>query len=152
VVAGIVGMAAALSGSVFGYDLLIAGGGSAEERPVGEVLQQISTELTGVPVISDNAVTGYVVLKVSSVIDAAKLPSKDFLVQPFLADAAFRAVYAFSDHGFSRIRPKDIEVLGADIARMANEKLGVPVVRTASLEQFNFVAKGEIRGMLMTPK
>ena len=121
-------------------------------QPVGEQLQQISTELTGVPVITNDAVTGYVVLKVSSMIDAAKLPVKELVVQPFLTDAAFRATYAFSEHGFSRIRPKDLETLSDNIVRMANEKMGASVVRTASLEQFNFVAKGEIRGMLMNPK
>lgn len=150
--AGLVGIAGALGGSFLGYDLLLAGSQTEEEQPAAEQLQQITTELTGVPIIMNNVVTGYVVLKLSSVIDAARLPTKDFVVQPFLVDAAFRAVYAFSDQGFSRIRPKELENLANDIVRLANEKLGAEVVRNASLEQFNFVTKGEIRGMLMTPQ
>ncbi|MFN0192259.1 MAG: hypothetical protein ACKVP5_09835 [Aestuariivirga sp.] len=152
VMAGVVGIAGALGGSFFGYDLLLAGPEAHEEQTAGEELQQISTELTGVPIVTNNVVAGYVVLKISSVIDASKLPSKEFVIQPFLVDAAFKAAYAFSDVGFSRIRPKDLEVLAGDIVRMANEKLGANIVRTASLEQFNFVPKGEIRGMLMNPK
>ncbi|NJM28740.1 MAG: hypothetical protein HC855_00125 [Rhizobiales bacterium] len=153
VMVGLVGIFGALGGSFFGYDFLLGGGHDApEEHAAGEDLQQISTELTGVPIVANNAVAGYVVLKVSSVIDASKLPSKEFAIQPFLVDAAFKAAYGFSDNGFSRIRPKDLEVLAGDIVRMANEKLGANIVRSASLEQFNFVAKGEIRGMLMNPK
>lgn len=150
--AGLVGMTAALGGAFFGYDLILAGNGTVEDQPVGEQLQQVSAELTGVPVIVNNTVAGYVVLKVSSTVDAARLPARDLAVQPYLVDAAFKATYAFADRGFTRIRPKDLEVLSGEIVRMANEKFGSDVVKTASLEQFNFVAKGEIRGMLMNPK
>ncbi len=146
---GLVGVFAALIGSKFGFDLLFSQSASLDEESHGASLVQVATELTGVPIIEGNSVTGYIVLRVSSVIDQSKLPSKDVVAAPFLLDAAFRATYAFAENGIPRILPGDIENLAENTRTLANKKLGTDAVVSTSLEQFNFVEKSEIRGMVI---
>jgi flagellar basal body-associated protein FliL len=152
VIAGIIGIIAAIAGAEFGYSLLMAPAPEAHTEEKVERIIQISTELTGVPVIANNLLVGYVVLKVSSEIDAAKLPSEEASAVPYLVDAAFKATYGFSERGFDRVRGKDIERLTQEVRRLANEKFGMEVVRNVNLEQFNFVPKSEIRGNIITTK
>jgi hypothetical protein len=150
--AGIIGIIAALAGSQFGYDLLFSETSTEKSAEAAEELKQEATELTGVPIILDNKVMGYVVLRVTSVVDVAKLPTKEFSSAPFILDAAFRSTYAFAEHGFSRVRPSDIERLSEQIKKDANSRIGAEAVKSVSLEQFNFVEKSQIRGQIIEPQ
>jgi hypothetical protein len=151
-VTGLVGVIAALVGAQFGYDILFAKQPVAKSGEPGEHLVTITTDLTGVPVVFDNAVAGYVVLRISSLVDPAQLPADDASAASFLVDAAFRATYGFSERGFDKMKPQDIKFLTDEIARLANEKLGSTAVHVVNLEQFNFVPKSDIRGKMLEPK
>ena len=149
---GLVGVMAALAGSKFGYNLIFSHEAVSEEEPHGASIVQVTTELTGVPIIVGNAVAGYVVLRLSSVVDQSKLPSKDVIAVPFLADAAFRATYAFAENGIPHIQPGDIERLTEEVRILANKKIGAEAVMSTNLDQFNYVEKSEIRGMVLDSK
>ncbi len=150
IVAGVLGVFAALVGAQFGYDMIL-GGEAAGESGNTEDLTQLTTELTGVPIISNNEVLGYIVLRVSSVIDTTKLPDKDFDAAPFLVDAAFRSTYEFAEHGLTRILPSDLVKLSDEIRKKVNDKMGAEAVHQVNLEQFNFVKKSEVRGQMLEP-
>lgn len=149
IIAGVIGIVAALAGAQFGYDAFFSKAADKEGAELTEELMQESTELTGIPIIQDNQVTGYVVLRVTSVVDSAKRPAEDFSFAPFLADAAFRSTYTFAENGFSRVRASDIERLSEQIKNDANKKIGIDAIQSVSLEQFNFVEKSQIRGKIL---
>jgi hypothetical protein len=109
-------------------------------------LSQVRTEMTGVPVVNDGSVSGYLVFQISSTIDASKLPSPDLDVAPYVLDAAIRASYEGAESGAQKINAKYIKNL-ADLTREeANKKLGAEIISVVNMEQFNFVPKAEIRG------
>jgi hypothetical protein len=108
-------------------------------------IEQVQSELTGVPMIEDGRVTGYLVFRFNSTIDAAKLGDKPVEPLPYLLDAAFRSCYEYGSKGIHKIRPDDIEAVGKDIADRANKRFGADAVIAVNLEQFNFIRSDEIR-------
>ena len=48
--------------------------------------QQLKTEITGIPVVVEGKVSGYLIFQISSTIDVSKLPSRDFNALPYLLD------------------------------------------------------------------
>jgi hypothetical protein len=152
ILVGLTGVLAALGGSQFGYDAISAAQSDHAADKTEQAIVQISTELTGVPILNNGEVSGYVVLRISSTIDSMQLPTKDFNVGPFLVDAGFRATFGYTGIPFGRIKPSDIEHLTLKIRTDANAKLGTEAVKQVNIEQFNYVPKAEIRGKILAPK
>jgi hypothetical protein len=118
-------------------------------EPTTEVqakLLQVKTEMTGIPVVANGLVSGYLVFQISSTIDSSKLPASEFDVGPYILDAAIRASYQSAEIGTQKINGIFIKKLSEIIIEEANLKLGGPVVTAINVEQFNFVPKDEIRG------
>ncbi len=109
------------------------------------MIERVSTELTAVPVIHDSKVTGYLVLKVSSNVDKSLAKDAGDSLTPYLSDAAFRAAFDFAAGGVTEIKAKHIEDMSAEIARLANQKIGAEAVKSVNLEQFNLVPASKIR-------
>ena len=107
---------------------------------------QVKTEMTGIPVVTDGLVSGYIVFQITSTIDASKLPAAEFDVGPYILDAAIRASYQSAETGTQKINGIFIKKLTDKIIEEANLKLGGSVVTFVNVEQFNFVPKEEIRG------
>jgi hypothetical protein len=107
---------------------------------------QVKTEMTGIPVVTDGLVSGYLVFQISSTVDASKLPTAEFEVGPYILDAAIRASYQSAEAGAQKFNGNFIKKLTDKIIEEANMKLGGPVIKVVNVEQFNFVPKDEIRG------
>jgi hypothetical protein len=114
----------------------------------GPLIENISTELNGVPIVVDSEVKGYLIFKLSASIDRSKLPQPDFNPAPYLTDSAFRASYKFAAKGVSTIREADIEFVTATTLSEAQRRLGKDAVTAVTLEQLNFVGKLDVRGNL----
>lgn len=113
---------------------------------------QVSTEITGAPIIADGKVLGYLVFRIKSSVDVSKLPSAKFEVSPFLVDAAFRASYEMYQSGFQTIGPNDLENLKKQVAESANQKLGAGTVTDVEIDQFNYIPADRVRQNLFSPK
>ena len=145
---GIAGIIAACLG--FGVKIYLAG----MEQQTGEDtvqearIEQIATELAGIPIVKDGKVDGYLVLRVRSTIDRAAVKPESLDIAPYLMDATFRAVYERAAESLGRLRAKDVEQLTSRIRQITNLRLKSEIVQTVNLEQLNLVSAAEIRAGL----
>ncbi len=115
-------------------------------------ITQVSTDITGAPVIAGGKVLGYLVFRIKSSVDTSKLPSAKFEVGPFLVDAAFHASYELYQGGFQTIAPGDLEKLTKMVAERVNVKLGDGTVVDVALDQFNYIPADRVRQNIFSPK
>ncbi len=116
---------------------------AAGEHPVS--IEQLSTEMTSVPMIRDGQVLGYVIIQLNYAIDKDAIKKAHIDPQPYLVDAAFRAVYLNPQADFAKLRASDIDKLTDAIKAEANRRLGDGMVQHVLLAQLNFVRKEDIR-------
>lgn len=143
-IVGILGAAA--TGGGFYLSQMMAAEDAPEDGHPAHVMQQVSTEITAVPVVLDGRVSGYLVVRASSTIDTQHVDIPELLVVPYIADSVFRAAFEFARSGMREIRAAEVESFAKEVAKLANEKLGGDVVKAVNLEQFNFVDEAQIRG------
>jgi hypothetical protein len=101
--------------------------------------EQYSTDITGVPVVIEQKLVGYMVFKLSATIDRAKLLHDVADLRPYLSNAGFRASYEFAAEGRLRVRDKDLENLSLRVIALVDEALGERSVVVLNFEQFDFV-------------
>jgi hypothetical protein len=143
---GLVGTAATLGG-LWGHQFLTRPSKTSDDAALAENKHlQVKTEMTGIPIIRNGQVSGYLVFQINSTIDKSKLVTPDFNVTPYILDAAIRASYESTAEGVLEFDADYIEKLSALIAASANKKLRTEAVEAVNVEQFNFVPKDDIRG------
>lgn len=122
-----------------------AGGddGTAEKADAG--FEELTSEMTSIPVMRNGDVAGYVILQLSFAADRAILEQKKLDPMPFMKDAAFRIIFTRADIDFSHVKKEGLDRLTSDIALEANARLGTELIRHVLLQQFNFVKKEDIR-------
>lgn len=108
-------------------------------------IEELTSEMTSIPIMRDGDISGYIVLQLSFAADKTLLGEKKLDPMPFLKDAAFRVLFTSTDVDFRDIRKVDLDRLTADVAREANARIGAELVRNVLLQQFNFVKKEDIR-------
>jgi flagellar basal body-associated protein FliL len=149
IIVGVVGAISASSGASYALMSLSNGAASVGTEEAEQKIENISNELTAVPIVSQGKVEGYMVLKVTSRVDKSKLKSSDILLNPYLNDAVFRAAFDFASSGVSEVKSKHVQQLAEEVARIANARLGADAVLDVHLEQFNIVSSGEIRNKIV---
>jgi hypothetical protein len=139
---------------VFAGQVMMSQGGTAADggKAKASEITQVSTEVTGAPIIAEGRVLGYLVFRIKSSVDVSKLPNAKFEVNPFLVDAAFHASYEIYQNGFQGIGPHDLEDLTKKVAERANEKLGAGTVTDVVVDQFNYVPSDRVRQNIFSPK
>jgi len=121
---------------------------SGGEHPVTEGnlgIEQISTDMTSVPMVRGGAIQGYVIIQLSFAADRARLEHLKIDPAPYLIDAAFRAIYGSSQTDFTRLRPSEIDELTDTIGKLANQHLGEPLVKQVLIQQLNYVRREDVR-------
>lgn len=108
-------------------------------------LEEMTSELTSVPVIRGGDVIGYLILQLSFAADRGLLDQKKLDPMPFMTDAAFRVIFTSIEMDFQRLRPGDLDKLTDAIVAEANRRIGSPLVQQVLLQQLNFVRKDDIR-------
>jgi hypothetical protein len=146
---GLVGICASLGGIWLNHYLKKQDPTQHSEETIQAAQIQLKTEMTGIPVVIDSEVSGYLVFQISSTIDSSKLPSKDFDVSAYLLDAAIRASYKSTEDGSLKFNALFLERLGALVREEANKKLASDVVVAVNVQQFNFVPKTDVRGSVL---
>lgn len=108
-------------------------------------VEELTSDLTSVPIIRGGDVSGYVILQLSFAADRALLDDKKLDPMPYIKDAAFRVVFTSSEIDFRHLRSGDLDRLTDGIASEANRRLGANIVRLVLFQQLNFVKKEDIR-------
>jgi hypothetical protein len=137
---------AVTAGSTFGSVYIAQSSGQAEtEEEPGLGVEELKSEMTSFPIMRNGDITGYLILQLSFSADRRLLTERRMDPQPYLMDAAFRVIFSRTDVDFRRLRSKDLEEVTSMIAKEANARLGVELVRHVLVQQVNFVRKEDIR-------
>jgi hypothetical protein len=118
-------------------------GSSAETEDLG--VEELTSELTSVPIIRGGDVSGYVIMQFSFAADRALLGDSRVDPMPYIKDAVFRVAFTNSEIDFRHLRSGDLDRLTDSIATEANRRLGANIVRQVLFQQLNFVKKEDIR-------
>ena len=116
---------------------------SAETEDLG--VEELTSELTSVPIIRGGDVSGYVIMQFSFAADRALLGDSKLDPMPYIKDAVFRVAFTNSEIDFRHLRTGDLDRLTDSIATEANRRLGANIVRQVLFQQLNFVKKEDIR-------
>jgi hypothetical protein len=146
---GMLGAMASVGGVWLNQYVAHQGTESTDTDSIENKLLQVKTEMTGIPIISNGDVIGYVIFQISSTIDVSKLPEPEFNVSPYILDAAILASFESTENGELKFNPAFLRKLGMLIQETANRKLNSPVLTAVNLTQFNYVPKADIRGNVM---
>jgi flagellar basal body-associated protein FliL len=118
---------------------------TASSAPDDMGVEEMTSELTSIPVLRGGDVAGYVILQLSFAADRALLGQKKLEPMPYIKDAAFRVIFTTTDVDFRRLKTGDLDRLTDMISKEANRKLGFELVRHVLFQQLNFVKKEDIR-------
>jgi hypothetical protein len=146
IIVGLVGCGAALGGVMVKKIMDEKSAAAATAGENQQSLTQIKTEMTGIPVITQGQVAGYLVFQISSTVDSSKLPSPEFEVSPYLLDAAVRAGFQSMDDGIVKYNAAFLEHLTETVKRQTNQKLSTDAIVAVNVEAFNYIPKEDIRG------
>jgi hypothetical protein len=108
-------------------------------------VEEITTEMTSVPMIRGGSIIGYVIIQLIFEADRNMLAKLKLEPKPYLIDAAFRAVYANPQTDFTRLKASDIDALTKTIGEEANKRIGGELVKQVLIQQLNYVRKEDIR-------
>jgi hypothetical protein len=146
---GLIGICAAFGGIWLNHYLKKQDQMRATDDKEELTLTQVKTEMTGIPVVVNGGVSGYLVFQISSTIDPSKFVSQDFDVAPYLLDAAIRASYRSTEDGSLKFDSTYIMKLTELVREEANKKLAKDTVVAVNVQQFNFVPKDDVRGNVL---
>lgn len=118
---------------------------SAPAAPEDTGVEEMTSELTSIPVMRGGDVAGYVILQLAFAADRTLLGQKKLDPMPYMKDSAFRVIFTSTDIDFRHLRPGDLDRLTAMIGEQANRRLGAGVVREVLFQQLNYVKKEDIR-------
>lgn len=149
--AGLWGVAMVGVGAFLGVSMA-SDGSKKDDTKDKPQFEQVTTEMTGAPIIVENHLEGYLVFRIKSLVDKTKLADAKIDMTPYLVSAAFEAAYSYYDHGVPAIRPSDVPQIADLVANIANKKLGAEAVSSVQMDQFNYVPADKIREQIIGKK
>ncbi len=99
------------------------------------------TDPVTVPILSKNAVEGYVLARFVYTIDGEAAAGLAVPPDAFILNDVFASVYQTSDFDFSQPQKYDLEALKAGIKTSVNKRYGTELIREILVEQFDFLPK-----------
>lgn len=131
-----------------GYAMATLSGGeepAAPKQPTYfEGLDYKKTNSIAVPLISENAIKGYVLARFVYTIDGKLAASLAVPPEPIILDEAFRAVYSVSGFDFNNPERYDLAALLTSIKDTVNKRYGQKVVEDVMVDQFDFLPKNQM--------
>jgi len=125
----------------------LSGGGEApapKQPTYFEGLDYKKTTSIAVPLISENAIQGYVLARFVYTIDGKLAATLGVPPDPIILDEAFRAVYSVSGFDFHNPERYDVAALLASIKETVNKRYGQKVVEDVMIDQFDFLPKNQM--------
>ena len=99
------------------------------------------TRVINVPVVSDGALEGYVIVQFLYGSDAKAAETLTVSPDAFLMDRAFRTLYGDPKLDFRHLERYDMAALTNDLKTLLNAKLGDGMVSEVLLQDFSYMAK-----------
>lgn len=116
---------------------------TAEGRKGVEGLEPKKTAAINIPMIVNGSIEGYVVAQFVYLIDAKNAKELSVPPEAFIADEAFRTLYA-DQMDFNHLEKYDVAALTQELVRKVNQRLGGDIVKDVLVEEFNYVPKHDI--------
>ncbi|KQO69550.1 hypothetical protein ASF22_02775 [Methylobacterium sp. Leaf87] len=116
-----------------------------KEEPYLEGLQYQKLPPINVPMVVDGKVQGYIVAVLVFTADARLMHTLPVPPNAFVVDETFRQIYADPQIDFKRLSRYNVTQRLAEVRKAVNARLGADVVKDVLVEEFNFVAKREVR-------
>ncbi|MDP3525263.1 MAG: hypothetical protein Q8S27_11835 [Hoeflea sp.] len=108
-------------------------------------LETVRGEITSIPVISDGAVQGYFLTRLSYTLDGEKAKKLTIPVPDLVTDTLYTALVGEQVIDFSRKKKFDLEGFKTQIKDKLNARLGEVVFHDVIVEQIDFLSKADIR-------
>ena len=108
-------------------------------------LETVRGEITSIPVISDGAVQGYFLTRLSYTIDPKKSNLLTIPVKDLVTDALYSALVGKQVIDFPAMEKFDLETFKTLIKDTLNDRLGEIVFHDVIVEQIDFLSKADIR-------
>ena len=103
-----------------------------------------TTNIT-IPMIADDAIQGYILARFVYTIDGKTGSELKVPPDPFILDEAFRRIYSTDGFDFDKPSRFDLTALTAFIKSAVNERYGEEIVKDILVDQFDYIAKKDIR-------
>ena len=133
------------AGATFASSYMSRSAGDTPADSEDRGVEQVTSDLTSIPIIRGGDVTGYLVLQLSFAADKVLLDQKKVDALPYLKDSAFRIIFTDTDVDVRHLKPGDLDKLTGAIVTDANSRLGMKLVRQVLFQQLNYVRKEDIR-------
>jgi hypothetical protein len=146
---GLIGVCTSFAGMALRLHMNSMSNGKSIAVESGPEPTQVETDMTGIPVVVDGQVSGYLVFQINSTVDRSRLASKELDVSPYLLHAAIHASYESTEGGPLPFNSAFIQRLSGLIKDQANSLLGHDAVAAVNIKQFNFVPKNDVRGNVL---
>jgi hypothetical protein len=108
-------------------------------------LDYVKTSPISVPIVSSGMVEGYVIAQFVFTVDGTTLRKLSVPPEVFLLDEAYRAIYAGQKIDFKHLDRYNVDDLTKEIAAKVNTRFKADLVKDVLVEQFNYLAKEEVR-------
>lgn len=122
-----------------------ADGAEHEGHALGD-LAVVKPRQISVPMISDGAIQGYVMVKLTFTVKKSELGKLAVEPQVFVVDETFKTIYSGDRVDFRRIAKQDIDGLAKQIKDNVNKRFGTAFVEDVLFEEINYVAMEKVRG------
>ena len=136
-------------GGIYAGDIFAA----PSEKPktlIGK-LEYTSHDPITAPVIEGGEIRGYVIVKLTFAVPAAKLKKKAAVIQRVFGDRAFRAIYESEKNRIVNKKRTDVDELLERIKARANTALKGEPIKDVLVEYINYVSLDQVRCARTTP-
>lgn len=116
-----------------------------EEAKKKELLELVPGESITIPVISDGAITGYFLSRVSFMMDKQKITGVKLPITEVTTDELFTLLIGNKMVDLSKPGAFDLEKFRSSIKDGMNKKLGDDLVAEVLVEQLDYLSKEDIR-------
>ncbi len=108
-------------------------------------VEQHTTKMINVPIITDGAVQGYVLAQFVFSVEADKLKELSTNPDLIVVDEAFKLIYAGEIVDFRHLRRTDITALSKIIVENVNKRLGQNIVHDVLVQELNYLPRDQLR-------
>ncbi len=131
-------------GGVYGAMTIKASARASTNQDTPSKLQVMKTRMVSVPLLKDGEVLGYVVTRLQFVADTDLVKISSVQPEIFVADEAFRQIYATAPDDMKNGRKQVLKELAVNVTAGANKRIGRDVVRDVLIDSWTYLSKKDM--------
>ncbi|MBW3097342.1 hypothetical protein [Pseudohoeflea coraliihabitans] len=133
-------------GSVyFSVQVAIKDDGSDQKPNLRRGLETVRGDIVSVPVISEGAVQGYFITRLSYTAVASEIATLSVPADQLITDALYSALIGSEEIDLASLRKFNIDTFRETIRSAVNSRLGEEIFHDVIVEQIDFLNKQDIR-------